>query len=52
MTATTQTVRDQGFLPLQCDVPDGLTLREWSSSRRRRADGSARRRRLVRARRR
>jgi hypothetical protein len=27
MTATTETVREQGFLPLECDVPDGLTLR-------------------------
>jgi hypothetical protein len=51
MTPTTQTVRDQGFLPLQCDVPEGLTLREWSS-RRRRADGAGRRRLLRRDRRR
>jgi len=51
MTPTTQTVRDQGFLPFRCDVPDGLTLREWSTSRRR-ADVVSRRRRLRRDRRR
>ena len=33
MTATTETVREQGFLPLECDVPDGLTLREWRARR-------------------
>jgi hypothetical protein len=51
MTATTQTVRDQGFLTLECDVPEGRTLREWSASRRT-AQASPRRRRLPRLRRR
>ncbi|MET0207366.1 MAG: hypothetical protein ABW228_09335 [Thermoleophilaceae bacterium] len=46
MTATTETVRAQGFLPLECDVPDGLTLREWRA-RRRRHTGRPRRRRLL-----
>jgi hypothetical protein len=49
MTATTETVREQGFLPLECDVPDGLTLREWRA-RRRRHPGRLRRRRLLRRR--
>jgi hypothetical protein len=33
MTATTQTVRDQGFLPVECDIPDGMTLREYRARR-------------------
>jgi hypothetical protein len=33
MTATTQTVRDQGFLPAECDIPDGMTLREYLAGR-------------------
>jgi hypothetical protein len=49
MTATTETVREQGFLPLECDVPNGLTLREWRA-RRRRHPGRLRRRRLLRRR--
>jgi hypothetical protein len=51
MTATTQTVRDQAFSMLECDVPDGVTLREWSA-RRRTAVKPGRRRRSLRARRR
>ena len=35
MTAITETVREQAFLPLECDVPDGQTLREWRGRRRR-----------------
>jgi len=42
MTATTQTVRDQGFLPMECDVPPGMTLAEYRARRARTA-----RRRLV-----
>jgi hypothetical protein len=49
MTATTESVREQGFLPLECDVPDGLTLREWRA-RRRRHTGRPRWRRLLRRR--
>jgi hypothetical protein len=42
MTPTTQTVRDQGFLTLECDIPDGMTLAEYRASRLRR-DGRPRR---------
>ena len=35
MTAITETVREQAFLPFECDVPDGQTLREWRGRRRR-----------------
>jgi hypothetical protein len=50
MTPTTQTVRDQGFLPLHCDVPEGQTLREWSARRRPSRTPRRRRPRLWRAR--
>ena len=49
MTATTETVREQAFLPVEGDVPDGLTLREWRA-RRRRQSGRPRKRRLLRRR--
>ncbi|HZC13792.1 MAG TPA: hypothetical protein VE270_07220 [Thermoleophilaceae bacterium] len=49
MTAVTEKVRDQGFLPLESDVPDGLTLRDWRGRRRRRVTRS-RTRRLLRRR--
>jgi hypothetical protein len=49
MTETTQTVRDQGFLPLECDIPDVMTLGQYRASRARRP---GRRRRLRRLRRR
>jgi hypothetical protein len=29
MKLTTQAIRDQGFLTVECDVPEGVTLREW-----------------------
>jgi hypothetical protein len=48
MTATTQTVREQGFLPLEGDIPQGVTLAQWRASRAR----PARRRRVPRLRRR
>ena len=51
MTPTTQTVRDLAFLPLECDVPDGQTLREWRNRRRRSVSASRMRRLLLRARR-
>jgi hypothetical protein len=40
MTAITETVREQAFLPLECDVPDHQTLREWRGRRRRTARAS------------
>ncbi|HEX2413926.1 MAG TPA: hypothetical protein VHJ37_01795 [Thermoleophilaceae bacterium] len=51
MTPTTQTVRELAFLPLECDVPDGQTLRQWRNRRRRAATPSRRRRLLHRVRR-
>jgi hypothetical protein len=36
MTPTTHTVRDQGFLMLECDIPDGMTLAQYRASRLRR----------------
>ncbi len=49
MTPITQTVRDQAFLPLECDIPEGMTLDEYRASRSRRPN---RRRWIVRLRRR
>jgi hypothetical protein len=49
MTETTQTVRDQGFQPLECDIPEGMTLGQYRASRPRRP---SRRRRMLRLRRR
>jgi hypothetical protein len=49
MTSTTQTVRDQAFLPLVGDIPDGMTLGQYRASRARRP---SRRRRMPRPRRR
>jgi hypothetical protein len=48
MTATTQTVRDQAFLSVECDVPEGMTLAQYRARRPR----PSRRRRLRRPRRR
>jgi hypothetical protein len=45
MTEITQTVRDQAFLPVFSDIPDGVTLSQYRSARARR-QGRARRRRL------
>ena len=47
MTPITQTIRDQAFLPLKCDIPEGMTLNEYRRSR-----PPSRRRRLLRLRRR
>ena len=33
MSATTRTVRDQAFEPLECDIPDGLTIAEYRNRR-------------------
>jgi hypothetical protein len=49
MSATTQTVRDQAFLPLECDIPHGMTIAQYRADRPRR---TARRRRVPRLRRR
>ena len=35
MTATTETVRSQGFMPLESDIPAGVTLAEWRTRPRR-----------------
>jgi hypothetical protein len=48
MTTTTQTVRDQAFRALECDVPEELTLAQYRAARAR----PARRRRRPRLRRR
>jgi hypothetical protein len=36
MTETTQAIRDQAFLPLSSDIPEGVTLRQYRLQRRRR----------------
>jgi hypothetical protein len=36
MTETTQAIRDQAFLPLSSDIPEGVTLREYRAERPRR----------------
>jgi hypothetical protein len=46
MTPTTQTIRDQGFNTLECEIPDGMTLAQYRASRARRAARQSRRRRL------
>ena len=33
MTETTQAVRNQAFLPLTGDIPEGLTLRQYRAVR-------------------
>ncbi|HEY1274452.1 MAG TPA: hypothetical protein VGF25_06065 [Thermoleophilaceae bacterium] len=42
MTTTTQSVRDQAFLPLHSDIPQGVTMRQWRRRRRRHRAGAAR----------
>jgi hypothetical protein len=46
MTRATQTIREQGFSTLECDIPDGMTLAHYRASRARRAAQQSRRRRL------
>ncbi|MEA2363746.1 MAG: hypothetical protein QOD71_2891 [Thermoleophilaceae bacterium] len=36
ITATTETIREQAFLPLSSDIPAGVTLRQYRSERARR----------------
>jgi hypothetical protein len=45
MTATTQQIRDQAFLPVSSDIPAGVTIRQYRARRAARA-----RRRLLRLR--
>jgi hypothetical protein len=45
MTSITEIVRDRAFLPLECDIPDGMTVNEYRASR------PNRRRRMLRLRR-
>jgi hypothetical protein len=33
MTATTETVRSQAFMPFESDIPAGLTITEWRARR-------------------
>jgi hypothetical protein len=46
MTETTRTIRDQAFLPLISDIPDGLTIRQYRSERPRRRERTLRRPRV------
>jgi hypothetical protein len=36
MTGTTQTIRDQAFCPLACDIPQGMTVAQYRAKRSRR----------------
>ena len=33
MTPTTETIRSQGFLPMQCDIPQELTIEQYRATR-------------------
>ena len=33
MTNTTQSIRNQAFLPLTADIPEGVTLRQYRAER-------------------
>lgn len=33
MTFTTEMIRSQGFLPVQCDIPQELTIAEYRAAR-------------------
>jgi hypothetical protein len=33
MTKTTQSIRNQAFLPLTADIPEGVTIRQYRSER-------------------
>jgi hypothetical protein len=39
MTTTTRTIREQGFQPLECDIPAGLTIAEYRARHRKRGVG-------------
>jgi hypothetical protein len=50
MTPTTETVRSQAFLPLESDIPSGLTLDQYRATRPPREPRRRRRPRLHRRR--
>jgi hypothetical protein len=50
MTATTQTVRDQAFLPLECDIPQEMTIAQYRAKRLPRETRARRRRMRLRRR--
>jgi hypothetical protein len=50
MSTTTDTLRDQGFLPVQSDIPQELTLAEYRARRGRLFARVSRRPRLLRRR--
>jgi hypothetical protein len=33
MTDTTHTIREQAFLPVACDIPEGMTLAQYRAKR-------------------
>ena len=37
MSETTQAIRDQSFLPMSSDIPEGVTLRQYRLGRRQKA---------------
>ena len=47
MTTATRAVREQGFQPLQCDIPVELTIEEYRDRRRREGAGRRPRRRRL-----
>jgi hypothetical protein len=47
VTTATRAVRDQGFQPLECDIPAGLTIDEYRNRRRPRAKKTQPRRRRL-----
>jgi hypothetical protein len=49
MTATTQIVRDRAFLPLLSDIPEGVTITQYRTSRRPAASPARRTRMRLRA---
>ena len=48
MSQTTDTVRSQGFLVLESDVPSGMTLEAWRARRPKRLGRAHRQRRRAR----
>jgi hypothetical protein len=51
MAGTTNTVREQAFLPLSSDIPAGVTIRQYRAQRPTRPVVARRRRRMIRAKR-
>jgi hypothetical protein len=48
MSQTTDTVRSQGFMVLECDIPSGMTLDAWRARRSKRHGRLHRHRRRAR----